>query len=256
MFDLENKVVIVTGASSGLGADATRAYFAQGARVALFARSKDKMETIAAELERTRPGSTLVVPCDVTNEERVKEAVDSVIDKWGRIDVLLNNAGTAIRGGVHDMTEEDWDKAMDLNVKAQFFVSKYVVPHMIEQKYGKIVNISSVNAKIADKDDTFIRHSYNTSKSAVIGLTIGMAASYGKYGITVNSIGPGLFKSGMTENTLFKSEAFLESYSNQCPMGRPGAQGELNGTILYLSSDASSYVTGQFIVVDGGASLV
>ena len=109
---------------------------------------------------------------------------------------------------------------------------------------------------VGDKDDRFIRHAYNASKSAVLGLTIGMADSYGKYGITVNAIGPGLFETEMTQNTLFKSPQFLGYYGQINPMGRPGAKGELNGTVIYLSSDASSYVTGEFILVDGGATLV
>ena len=121
---------------------------------------------------------------------------------------------------------------------------------------GKIVNIASVNAVIADKNDTFIRHSYNASKAAVLGLTKGMACSYARYNITVNAIGPALFETEMTANTLFKSEAFLQGYNMMNPAGRPAHKGELNGTVLYLSSDASSYVQGQFIIVDGGGSLV
>ncbi len=102
----------------------------------------------------------------------------------------------------------------------------------------------------------FIRHSYNASKSAVLGLTKGMAASYARYGITVNAVGPGLFESEMTSGTLFKSDEFLKSYNYTNPAGRPGRQGELNGTILYFSSDASSYVQGQFVIVDGGSAIV
>ena len=127
---------------------------------------------------------------------------------------------------------------------------------MKDRGYGKIVNIASINAVIADKSDVFIRHSYNSSKAAVVGLTRGMAASYARYGITVNAIGPALFESEMTSQTLFKSEEFLKSYNYANPAGRPGSRGELNGTVLYLSSDASSYVQGQFIIVDGGSALV
>ncbi|HAH62632.1 MAG TPA: short-chain dehydrogenase, partial [Treponema sp.] len=125
-----------------------------------------------------------------------------------------------------------------------------------ERKYGKIVNIASVNAVVADKNDVFVRHSYNASKAAVKGLTLGMAASYAQYGITVNAVGPGLFESEMTSETLFKSKEFLDMYDRLNPSSRPGQRGELNGTILYLSSDASSYVQGQLIVVDGGGSIV
>lgn len=255
MFNLTGKIAVVTGASSGLGADAARAYAESGANVVLMARRKEKLEEMAAEL-KTFGVKTLVIPCDVTDEEKIKESVEKIIKEFGRIDILLNNAGIAVRGGVHTLSQEEWDKSMDTNVKSIFLICKYVIPQMMKQEYGKIVNVSSINARIADKADAFIRHGYNTSKSAVLGLSLGMAASYGKYNITVNSIGPGLFESEMTQDTLFKSQAFLDSYSEQCPMGRPGRKGELNGTILYFSSDASSYVTGQYVIIDGGTSLV
>ena len=154
------------------------------------------------------------------------------------------------------MTEEDWNRSFDTNVKGIFLASKYVVPQMMERGYGKIVNVASVNAVVADKSDLFIRHSYNASKAAVLGLTKGMAASYAQHGITVNAIGPALFETEMTADKLFKSEEFMGYYSYTNPAGRPGQKGELNGTVIYLSSDASSYVQGQFVVVDGGGSIV
>ncbi len=255
MFDLKGKIAVVTGASSGLGASAAKAYAENGANVALLARRKEKLIPIAEEI-KAMGRRALAVQCDVTNEESVKSAVQEVIDEFGRIDILLNCAGVAVRGGVHTLSEADWDRSMNTNVKSIFFMSKYIIPHMLEQKYGKIVNVSSVNAVIADKNDMFIRHGYNTSKAAVLGLTLGMACSYGRYNITVNAVGPGLFETEMTENTLFKSEQFMQGYSMQCPMDRPAHKDELNGTILYFSSDASSYVTGQYVIVDGGTSLV
>jgi gluconate 5-dehydrogenase len=253
--DFKGKVVVITGASSGLGADAARSYAKCGANLALLARRKEKLEALATEL-KSEAGEILVAECDVTSEESVKTAIAEVIAKFGKIDVLLNNAGVAMRGGVHNMTVEDWDKSFDTNVKGIFLVSKYVVPHMIERNYGKIVNVSSINAWVADKDDTFIRHSYNSSKMAVIGLTTGRACSYGRYNITVNSVCPGLFESEMTENSLFKSQDFLNLYNGVCPMSRPAKRGELSGTLLYFSSDLSSYVTGQYVIVDGGFTLV
>jgi gluconate 5-dehydrogenase len=255
LFDLTGKIAVVTGASSGLGADAALAYAKAGADVAILARRIEKLSAVKEKLEKTGR-KILAVSCDVTDEENVKSAIQTVIETFGHIDILLNNAGIAVRGGVDTMTVEDWDKSFDTNVKGIFLVSKYVVPQMKERGYGKIVNIASINAVIADKLDIFIRHSYNASKAAVLGLTNGMAASYARYGITVNAIGPGLFESEMTENSLFKSDQFMTDYNATNPTGRPARKGELNGTVLYLSSDASSYVQGQFILVDGGSSFV
>lgn len=255
LFDLTGKVAVVVGASSGLGADAALAYANAGADVALLARRAEKLNKVKEEIGRTGR-KVIALVCDVTKEESVEDAIKAVMKMFGRIDILLNNAGIAVCGGVDSMTTKEWDKSFDTNVKGIFFASKYVIPHMKERGYGKIINIASVNAVVADKNDTFIRHSYNASKAAVLGLTKGMACSYAKYGITVNAIGPALFESEMTEGTLFKSEQFLQGYNRMNPTGRPGNKGELNGTILYLSSDASSYVQGQFIIVDGGGSLV
>lgn len=255
MFSVNGKIAVVTGASGGLGKDAALAYAKEGANVCLLARRVEKIEDLAKELGELGV-EAIALKCDVANEEEVKLAVENIINKFGRIDILLNNAGVAVAGGVETLSEEDWNKSMDTNVKGIYLMCKYVIPVMKRQNYGKIVNVSSINALLADKSDVFIRHSYNASKAAVFGLSRGMAASYARFGITVNTICPGLFESEMTENTLFKSNEFLNSYNLLCPASRPAKKGELNGTILYFSSDASSYVTGQEIVVDGGLSIV
>jgi gluconate 5-dehydrogenase len=255
LFDLTGKVAIVTGASGGLGADAARAYVEAGADVAILARRKEKLDALKDELSASGR-QVLAVQCDITKEDSVKAAVEAVMEKFGKIDILLNNAGVATLGGVDTLTEEQWDNAMNTNLKGIFLMSKYVVPHMKERKYGRIVNISSVNAIIADKEEPFTRHAYNASKAGVRGLTMGMAATYGKDGITVNSIGPGLFESEMTSEGLFGNKEFMAYFNANNPMNRPGAKGELNGTIIYLSSDAASYVNSQHIIVDGGGSIV
>lgn len=255
MFELNNKVAVITGASSGLGHDAALAYAEAGADIAVLARRKEKLDDLVNEINKL--GRTAIaVQCDVSKEDSVKNAVDTVINKFDKIDILLNNAGVAVRGGVESLNENDWDLSMNTNVKGIYLMCKYIIPYMKKDNYGKIVNVSSVNAFIGDKQDLFIRHSYNASKAAVIGLTTGMAASYAKYNITCNAVCPGLFESEMTENTLFKSQDFLNAYNHACPANRPAKKGELNGTILYFSSDASSYVTGQHVIVDGGTSIV
>lgn len=255
LMDLTGKVAVVTGASSGLGADAALAYAEAGAKVALLARRVEKLESVKESIIASG-GEAIAIVCDVTSEESVETAMKAVVKEYGRIDILLNNAGIAVRGGVDSMSVEEWDRSFDTNVKGIFLASKFAIPYMKENNYGKIVNIASVNAVIADKNDVFIRHSYNSSKAAVLGLTKGMAASYAKFGITVNAIGPALFESEMTSSTLFKSEQFLAGYNMFNPTGRPGNKGELNGTILYFSSEASSYVQGQYVIVDGGSSIV
>lgn len=255
LFDLTGKVAVVTGASSGLGADAARAYAAAGADVALLARRVEKLEALSSEIE-DMGRRALAVGCDVSLEEQVRGAVEQVVARFGKIDILLNDAGMAIRGTVEELSSEEWDRAMNTNLKGMYLMAKYVVPHMRSRKWGRIINISSVNAVIADKVPQLARHVYNASKAGVLGLTLGMAASYGMDNISVNAVGPGLFESEMTEGTLFRNEQFLATYNALNPMGRPGRRGELNGTILYLSSEAASYVTGQYIVVDGGGSIV
>lgn len=254
LFDLTGKVAVVTGASSGLGADAARAYAEQGADVALLARRKEKLDAIVKEIEAAGH-KAFAVQCDVSDEASVKKAVEVVLAHFGKIDILLNNAGVAVGGSVENLTVENWDSSMDINVKGIFLMCKYVIPQMKEHKYGRIVNTASVNAIVADKPAALVRHVYNTSKAAVLGLTKAMAASYAQYGITVNAVGPGLFESEMTADTLFKHEAFMQMYNSLCPASRPGSRGELNGPILFLSADACSYTTGQFIVVDGGFSI-
>lgn len=255
LFDLSGRVAVVTGASSGLGADAARAYAEYGADVALLARRKERLEALAAEIEKTGRRA-LAVACDVSDEASVRAAVEEVIARFGKVDILLNDAGVAVPGTVEEIAAEEWDRAMAVNVRGMYLMCKYVVPHMRERRYGRIVNIASVNAVIGDKNPQLARHVYNASKAAVRGLTTGMAASYGMDNITVNSIGPGLFESEMTENTLFKHEDFMKMYNMLSPAGRPGRRGELNGTIVYFSSEAASYVTGQHIIVDGGTSIV
>ncbi|MBU3160466.1 glucose 1-dehydrogenase [Clostridium frigoris] len=250
LFDLTGKVAVVTGASSGIGMEMAKAFASQGADVAIIARRYDRLELLAKEIE-SMGRKSLAVKCDVTKEEEVKSAVTTILDKFGKIDILLNNAGVASSGSVENIEEAEWDRVIDTNVKGMFLMSKHVVKHMKERKYGKIINTASICGLIGSIGKSAPLHAYNASKGAVINLTRGMGATFAQYGITVNAIGPSLFKTEMTERSL-GNESFLNMYNSICPAGRLGKPGELNGAAIYFASDASSYTTGQTLFVDGG----
>lgn len=254
LFDLTGKTAIITGASSGIGVQFAEELAAQGADVAILARRYDKLVTVAKEIEAKYPERKIIpIQCDVTQEGQIIEAVQKVIDTFGKIDILLNNAGVVDAVPIEALEEAAWDRVLDTDLKGVFLMSKHVIRHMKERKYGKIVNTASMLGLAASA--SVPTHSYNAAKGGVIHLTRGVAATYAKYGITVNAIGPSLFKSEMTENTLFTDNA-LKMYNAVCPMGRPGNPGELNGAVLYFASDASSYTTGQTLFVDGGWTII
>ncbi|MFV0441847.1 MAG: SDR family NAD(P)-dependent oxidoreductase [Lachnospirales bacterium] len=255
MFDLTGKVAIVTGASGDIGKALAMAYAKSGADLVLLDRRLDRLEVLAEEIKKTGR-DVLAIQVDLTVEKEVKEAIEKAYAHYGHLDILMNGAGACYVGAVDSLSVEDFDASMDVNVKTTFLTSKYTLKYMLENKYGKIVNISSLSAILADKDDAFVRHAYCSSKAAVVGLTKSMAATYAKHNITVNTIGPSLFNTEMTRFTLFASEEFMNYHNAICPFSRPAEIHELNGTVIYLSSDESSYVTGQYIGVDGGVPLV
>lgn len=248
IFDLAGKKAVITGASSGLGVQFARALAGQGADVALLARRLEKMDTLKTEIE-AMGRKCLTIKCDVTNENEVKAAIDQANTELGRIDILINNAGVSAIAPAEEMTEADWDKVLNTNLKGVFLVAKHTGQYMIKQNYGKIVNTSSMYGLVAN--GMFPVCNYHASKSGVVGLTKALAAEWAKYNITVNAIGPGFFESEMTAGAI-NTPDFQKYVEANCPMKRIGKSGELNGAVIYLSSDASSYVTGQIIAIDGG----
>lgn len=248
IYSLSNKVAVVTGASSGLGVQFAKALSEAGAKVALFARRADKLEMVAAEI-KAKGGEVLVMPTDMSKESEVESSMKKVADTWGGIDILVNNAGVAAISPAENMSLADWDKVVAVNLTGVFLGAKHAAKYMIAKKYGKIINISSMFGVVANT--AFPVVSYHATKFGVVGLTKALAAEWAKYEITVNAIGPGFFESEMTAASIHTKEfeAYLKA---SCPMGRHGAEGELNGTLLLLASDESKYVTGQIIAVDGG----
>lgn len=255
LFDLTGKLAVVTGASSGLGRDAAYAYAQQGADVVVMARRYDRLLEVKEKIEKEYGRRAMAIRCDITVEEDIESAVQQIIEVFGRIDILLNNAGTNALGDVMTLPTSDWDNVVNTNLRGCFLTSKYIVPHMIKQQYGKIVNIASINAIMCDKEDWIQRPVYNATKAGVVGLTKAMATHLAKHNITVNAVGPGLFATEMTES-LLAVEPYMNMINSINPSSRYGNKGELNGAVLFFSSDASSFVQGQFVIVSGGMELV
>lgn len=256
MFTVEGKVAIVTGGASGLGLNFAKVYARYGANVALLDVRQDRLDAAAAEIRAAYGREVLPLVCDVTSAEQCQRAVDTILEKFGTIDILCNNAGISIVGGVHSMAPEDWQKVVSVNINGIFNLCHAVLPHMMEQKYGKIVNIASINATLMAKDhEVAPRQAYNTTKAAVLGMTRSLAAAYGKFNITVNAISPCMFRTEMSA-PLYEIKEVYEKALARSPMNRTGEPHEMDGALIFLSCDESSYITGQNIVADGGYGLV
>ncbi len=251
--DLSNKVAVITGASSGLGVQMAQALAGQGAHLAILARRKERLETVKTEIEQKYGVRVLACECDVVNQSQVQSVADQVKAEFGRVDILVNNAGVGGIGEAEKMSLEEWQKVVDVNLTGVFLCAQTFGKIMIEQKYGKIVNIASIFGAVGNSALPVV--AYHATKGAVVNLTRALGAEWAKYNITVNAIGPGFFKSEMTESVGENEDAnkFIIAGS---PMHRWGKEGELNGALLLLASDASSFITGQTIYVDGGWTAV
>ena len=248
LFDLKGKVALVTGASSGLGVQFATALARQGADVALLARRGEKLNAVKEDIEKLGV-KALAIQCDVTDNAQIKEAVGKVKEHFGKIDILVNNAGIGIVEPAESQSDETWNKTIDINLNAVYFTAREVGKLMVEQKYGKIINIGSIHSVVAMTGLPI--SAYAASKGAVMQLSRALANEWAKYNITVNTIGPAYFESEMTAGVV-GDEGFAQVVKTYCPMGRIGKRGELDGAIVYFASDASSYTTGQYLAVDGG----
>ncbi|HVF74164.1 MAG TPA: glucose 1-dehydrogenase [Acidimicrobiales bacterium] len=249
MFSLEDRVAVVTGASSGLGVQMARALHGAGAQVVVAARRADRLEALAAEL----PGS-LAVQCDVVSDDDCEALVARVLDAYGRIDVLVNNAGIGDKVPAEDEPREMFRNVVAVNLEAVFVLSQLVGRHMLERGSGSIVNIASVLGLVGVGQ--IPQAGYAASKGAVVNLTRELAAQWARRGVRVNAIAPGWFPSEMTGDMTTDEDRGLRWIRTKVPMGRPGREHELDGALLFLAGDASTYVTGQTIVVDGGYTVV
>ncbi|MEK7338203.1 MAG: SDR family oxidoreductase [candidate division NC10 bacterium] len=245
-FDLSGKVALVTGASRGLGEGMALALARAGAACVLVSRSAKDLKTVAERVEGLGRRA-LVVPANVTDVKSVEAMAAKAVERFGRVDILVNNAGVNVRKPATDFTEADWDQVLDVNLKGAFFTTLAVGRGMLRRKSGRIINICSLTSAIG------IRHipAYAASKGGLLSLTRALAVEWAPHGITVNAIGPGYFITEMTQ-PLFEDPERRAWIESRIPLGRPGQPADLGGAVVFLASDASSYVTGQILFVDGG----
>lgn len=253
LFDLKGKTAIVTGASRGLGLQMAYALGEAGARIMLSSRKESDLEEAAAELQSAGIDARWVA-ANCADEADIGRLVDETIQRMGDIDILVNNAGAAWGAPAEDHPVDAWDKVMNLNVRGYFILSQQVAKRsMIARKTGRIINIASI-AGLGGNPPEMRTIAYNTSKGAVVNFTRALACEWGRYGITVNAICPGFFPSKMTRGTLESmGEAELASHA---PLGRLGDDEDLKGLTLLYASDAGKHITGQWLAVDGGVSVV
>lgn len=247
LFDLKGRVAIITGGSIGLGRQMAEGLAEMGADLVLCARKKERCEEAAVEL-RKLGGKVLALGCDVKDPAQVQAVVDAALKEFGRIDILINNAGTSWGAPVEEMKLEHWNKVMETNLTGTFLFSQAVGKSMVANKRGKIINIASV-AGIRGAGPEFQAIGYHASKGGVISFTKDLACKWGIHNIQVNSIAPGWFPTNMSQVVIERNkEAFLKSI----PLRRFGSEQDLKGAAVFLASAASDYVTGHVLVVDGG----
>jgi NAD(P)-dependent dehydrogenase (short-subunit alcohol dehydrogenase family) len=243
-FRLDGKVVVVTGASSGLGHRFARVLHAAGATVVAAARRTDRLEALAEEC----PG-LVAVTCDVSSDHDCERLIATAVDVGGHLDVLVNNAGIGTPMPAEDEPAEQFRQVVDVNLNAVFVLSQLAGRHMIERGTGVIINVASILGLVAAAP--IKQASYCATKGAVVNLTRELGAQWGRKGVRVNALAPGWFVSEMTE-LMWSDEPTLEFMRRNTPMARGGQEHELDGALLFLASDASTFVTGQTIVIDGG----
>lgn len=238
----DGKVVMVTGAGSGIGEATARRFASEGAKVVLIGRTREKLARVADSLE----GETLVLDADVSDGDAMNRLVADVIDRFGRLDVLVNNAGVAPGGRVHEADINDWKQVMSINVDGVFYASRAALPELLKTK-GCIVNVSSVSGLGGDWGMSL----YNASKGAVSNLTRAMALDYGEEGVRINAVCPSITKSDLTDS-ITGNDDLMKKFADRLPLGRAAEAEEVGDVIVFLASHDARFVNGVNLPVDGG----
>ena len=253
-FNLKGAVALITGCSTGLGVQMALALANQGCNIVPVARREDKLKEVAAMLQKEFNVEALPIRCDITDTEMVDGMVKKVVEHFGRIDILINNAGTGAVAPAEDITDEQFENEIKIDLTGSFKVARAVAKQaMIPAKYGRIINISSMYGLVGNKIAPC--SPYHADKGGVVNMTRGLAAEWGKYGITVNAICPGYFWTPLTKDTL-ETEWFQTYAKGAIPVERYGREGELDTAAIFLASPASSYVNGVMLPVDGGYTCI
>lgn len=250
LFDLTGKTAIVTGGSRGIGREMAEALAEAGANLMLCARRREWLDETVNEFAE-RGFSAVGKICDVSKPEEVQAIVDSTVKRFGNVDILINNAGVSWGAMPEEMTLEQWQKVIDVNLTGCFLFAQVAGREMLKKNSGSIINIASIAGLTSSANGPFYA-GYVASKAGLIGLTRELAASWGRRGIRVNAIAPGFFRSRLADAVIDLYERSIQE-NNVIP--RIGEPGELKGTVVFLASEASSYITGQTIVVDGGMTV-
>lgn len=245
-FDLAGKVALVTGASRGLGEAMALGLAEAGADTALIARTEDGLERVADRV-RQMGRHALAVPTDISSVSGIHSMVERVLAEYERIDVLLNAAGTQTRKPILEVTEEDWEKVTSVNLKAVYFCSQSVARQMIKQGKGKIINVCSLTSSIGILNTSV----YGATKGGVLSLTRSMALEWARHGINVNAVAPGYFLTELAR-AVYEDPQRHQWVVGRTPVGRWGLPEDLLGTVVFLASEASDFITGEMINVDGG----
>ncbi len=252
MFNLKGRVAVITGASSGLGKQMSMAFAKQGADLVILARRIERLEEFKPELEKEGV-KVLAVKCDVTSTEDVYNAAKLTKKEFGKVDILVNCAGSSKDAGVLNMKDEEWDFTIATDLTSVFKVTRAFANIMKENNYGRIINIASMYGLVGNTAMGTV--AYHSSKGGVVNFTRAVAAELAKFGITCNAICPGYFETELTSAVL-NTEEFTNYMKQTVPMGRYGHEGELNAGAIFLASDEASYVTGAILPIDGGYTCV